>query len=71
MSRIVCIKVPRAEVISACGARHIEISMVESLVSGGSRVVFNNALDASVIAEAYKREVINEPVRRTLQRFRG
>lgn len=65
MSRAININAPQAHVIAACAKRKVGISAIETLRSGGTRVVMNNAIDAAVIAKFYGRKVIGGMVQRT------
>ena len=44
------------------------ITQIETLVSGGTRVVLQNADDAAVIGRAYRKEIIDGAVTRTPSR---
>jgi len=70
MTRIICIDAERAEVIAKCSAHDIPISMIETLQSGGTRVVLHNAPDAALLGAAYGDKVMTGPVTRTAVRFR-
>jgi hypothetical protein len=70
MSRIICIDAERAEVVAKCGAHDISISMIETLQSGGTRVVLHNAPDAVLLGVVYGDKMMTGPVTRTVVRFR-
>jgi len=70
MTRIICIDAGRAEIIAKCSAHNIPISMIETLQSGGTRVVLHNAPDAALLGVAYGDKVMTGPVTRTAVRFR-
>ena len=70
MSRIICIDATRTEVLAACADRDIPVSMIETLQSGGTRVVLHNSQDAALLGTAYGAKVLTEPVTRTSVRFR-
>ncbi|TKD51803.1 hypothetical protein [Sphingomonas baiyangensis] len=64
MSRAININAPQAHVLAACAKRKVPISTIETLVSGGTRVVMNNAADTATMIAAYGSKVISTPVRR-------
>jgi len=70
MTRIICIDAGRAEIIAKCSAHDIPISMIETLQSGGTRVVLHNAPDAALLGMAYGDKVMTGPVTRMAVRFR-
>ena len=51
MSRVLNIDAPQAHVIATCSKKHAEISAIETLRSGGTRVVLTNAIDTATILE--------------------
>ena len=69
MSRALNINSTEAEVTAACQAAGIPISTIERLVSGGTRVVLNNAVDAAQIAKTFKSKVMSGPVTRLQTRL--
>ena len=69
MSRALNINSTEAEVTAACQAAGIPISTIERLVSGGTRVVFNNSVDAASIAKTYKSKLLTGPVTRLQTRL--
>lgn len=69
MSRAINIDATQDHVIAACAKRKVQISAIESLPSGGTRVVMNNASDTAIIAKAYGRKVISGQVARTPTRM--
>jgi hypothetical protein len=70
MSRIICIDAGRVEIVAECGRHDIPISMIETLQSGGTRIVLHNAADAQRLGAAYGDKVMTGPVTRTVVRFR-
>jgi len=58
MTRSVHLDVPRATVIGMCAAQNVPIAMIESLESGGTRVILHNSHDAGLIASAYSHLVL-------------
>jgi hypothetical protein len=69
MSRALNIDAPADHVAATCARRKVAISAIESLPSGGTRVVMNNADDTAIVAKAYGRKVIASPVQRTPTRL--
>ena len=69
MSRAINIKATKDHVIATCARRKVPISAIEALVSGGTRVVMNNASDTALIAKAYGSKVITGVVTRTPTRM--
>ena len=56
-------------VIATCAKRNVAISAIESLHSGGTRVVMNNVADTETIAKVYGSKVIQGVVTRTPTRL--
>jgi hypothetical protein len=69
MSRAINIKATQDHVIATCARRKVQISAIEALVSGGTRVVLNNVFDTAIIAKAYRSKVIVGAVSRTPTRM--
>jgi len=69
MSRALNIDATETDITAACKAAGIPISMIEGLRSGGTRVVFNNGVDAASMAKAYKTKLLTGPVTRTTTRL--
>lgn len=69
MSRAINIKATKDHVVATCARRKVPISAIEALVSGGTRVVMNNAVDTALIAKAYGSKVITGNVTRTPTRM--
>lgn len=69
MSRALNIDSSEADVTAACHAGGIPISTIERLVSGGTRVVLNNAVDAASIAKTFKAQLLKGPVTRLQTRL--
>lgn len=65
MSRAVIIDAPHAHVIAACLKHEADISVIETLPGGETRVVLRNADAAAIITRAYGKCVITEAVKRT------
>lgn len=64
MSRALNINATEAHVLATCSKNHAAISTIETLQSGGTRVVLNNAIDTATIRKAYGSKVIDGTVRR-------
>ena len=69
MSRALNINTSEADVTAACQAAGIPISTIERLVSGGTRVVLNNSVDAAAIAKTFKTKLLSGPVTRLQTRL--
>ena len=69
MSRALNINTSEADVTAACLAAGIPISTIERLVSGGTRVVLNNSVDAAAIAKTFKTKLLSGPVTRLQTRL--
>lgn len=69
MSRAININATRDHVVAACARRNVPISAIETLHSGGTRVVLNNANDTAIMIKAYGSKVIHGPVTRTPTRM--
>ena len=69
MSRALNINTTEADVTAACQSADIAISTIERLLSGGTRVVFNNAVDTAKMAKAYKSKLLTGPVTRAQTRL--
>lgn len=64
MSRALNINATEAHVVATCSKKHAQISAIETLQSGGTRVVLNNAVDTAIIRKAYGSKVLTGTVRR-------
>ena len=69
MSRAINVNATQEHVIATCAKRKIAISAIETLSSGGTRVVMNNADDTASIAKVYGSKVIAGAVTRTPTRL--
>ena len=65
MSRALNLNASEAEVLAACVRANAPITQIETLVSGGTRVVMKNADDAATLGKLYKGKIITDPVTRT------
>ncbi|MET0239451.1 MAG: hypothetical protein ABW184_06085, partial [Sphingobium sp.] len=66
----ICIAAERIDVVEECRRQGVPISMIETLQSGGTRVVMHNARDAALLATHFGNKVLTGPVTRTTERFR-
>lgn len=64
MSRALNIDATEDHVAATCAKKHAAISAIETLPSGGTRVVLLNTIDAATIRKAYGAKVIEGTVRR-------
>ena len=69
MSRALNINAAEGDIVATCKKFEIEISMIERLHSGGTRVVLNNAADTALIAKAYGARLLTGPVTRMQTRL--
>ncbi len=69
MSRAINVNALEAHVVDMCAKRNTPITAIETLRSGGTRVVFKNGADAAIIAKAYGSKVLTGPVERTPSRL--
>jgi hypothetical protein len=70
VTRVVCIAATRAEIMAECVEQGLSVSAIETLQSGGTRVVLVSSLDAEALSACYDGRLLTEPVRRTAVRFR-
>lgn len=66
MSRALNVNAEQAHVVATCAKHKATISAIETLLSGGTRVVLMNADDAANIRKAYGSKVMTGPVKRTM-----
>ena len=64
MSRALNIRETQEHIVAACDSRSIRITSIETLISGGTRVVLSNSVDSARIASLYGNKVIAGAVRR-------
>ena len=64
MSRALNIDAAESHVLATCESKNTPISAIETLQSGGTRVVLLNHIDAATIRKAYGNKVIIGKVRR-------
>lgn len=65
MTSAVNIDAGRNEVALMCTKLDVRIAEIETLASGGTRVVFTSPQDAQTIKEAYETLLIAEPAEQT------
>ncbi|MDO6413740.1 hypothetical protein Q4F19_05035 [Sphingomonas sp. BIUV-7] len=68
MSRALNLDAPQEHVLETCIKHKAAITQIETLVSGGTRVVLKTADAAAIIARAYKKQIIGGPITRTPSR---
>jgi hypothetical protein len=66
MSRALNVDAEHAHVVAMCAKHNAPVSAIETLLSGGTRVVLMNAHDTAVIAKAYGKKVMTGPIKRTM-----
>ena len=69
MSRALNIDAQQQHVVDTCAKHKATISTIETLVSGGTRVVLLNGDAAAVIGKAYGKKVMTGVVTRTATRL--
>ena len=69
MSRALNINAAEGDIVVTCEKFGIQISMIERLRSGGTRIVLNNATDTASIAKAYGPRLLTGPVTRMQTRL--
>ncbi len=69
MSRALNLNASEAEVLAACVRANAPITQIETLVSGGTRVVLKNGDDAAAIGKLYKGRIILDRVTRAPSRL--
>jgi hypothetical protein len=69
MSRALNLNASEAEVLASCARANAPITQIETLASGGTRVVFKNGDDAAAVGKLYKGKIITHPVTRAPSRL--
>jgi hypothetical protein len=69
MSRALNLDASQDDVLATCARKNAAITQIETLASGGTRVVLRSADDAATIGRMYKGKVITGPVQRTPSRL--
>ncbi len=70
MTRVLCIDATQADVKAECADQGISLSAIETLESGGTRVVLLSSRDADALSLSYQGLMLTDAVRRTNVRFR-
>lgn len=65
ISRALNINAAASTITAMCAKHDIEISAIEPLLSGGTRVVLMNVDDAAAIQHAFRTKLVKGPVTRT------
>ncbi len=65
MSRAINVNATEAEVIKSCARYGATVSAIETLASGGTRVVLMNIIAAETMRAAFGRKLLTGTVRRT------
>lgn len=69
MSRAINLDATEAHVTSTCAKHKAEISAIETLRSGGTRVVLKTGDEAEIVRRAYGKKVLTGPVQRQPSRL--
>ena len=69
MSRALNLNASEAEVLASCTRANAAITQIETLPSGGTRVVFKNGDDAAAVGKLYKSKIITDRVTRAPSRL--
>lgn len=64
MSRTLHIKAKEADILKTCARQGREITAIETLTSGGTRVVLKSGADAEALAKTYSSRLLRGPVQR-------
>ena len=70
MSRALNLNAPQEHVLATCLKQKVSITQIETLVSGGTRIVLKTGDEAATIGRIYKDKVIGGAIRRTPSRTR-
>lgn len=65
MSRAINVNAPQADVVKLCDKHNAPISAIETLASGGTRVVFNNIDATETMTRIFGKKVLTGTVTRT------
>lgn len=65
MSRALNINATQDHIQASCTKRSLQITAIETLVSGGTRVVMSNSVASTALAKLYGSKVITGAVTRT------
>lgn len=64
MSRAINVNAPEGTVSSLCQKNGVSISAIETLASGGTRVVFMNSADTETMKQVFGRKILDGAVTR-------
>ena len=65
MSRAINVNAVEADVLKLCNKHGAAVSAIETLASGGTRVVFNNADATATMTRVFGRKILTGTVTRT------
>lgn len=65
MSRVLNLDIAMASVAATCLEKKYRVSAIETLLSGGTRVVCASSVDAAGLRKQFRAKIIEGPVRRT------
>ena len=71
MSRAININAPSSEIMATAAKLGVAISAIETLDSGGTRVILMNEEGAASVAKAYGKRIIEGDVTRTPWKQQG
>ena len=71
MSRALNLDAPQEHVLATCAKQKVAITQIETLVSGGTRIVTQTADASAVLAKIYKDKIITGAISRTPSRTRN
>lgn len=65
MSRVLSIQATEAELVAMCAKLGIGVSVIEPLMSGGTRIVLDNAEGTASLRRAMAKLIIDTPTKRS------
>jgi hypothetical protein len=71
MSRALNLNAPQEHVLATCVKQKVAITQIETLVSGGTRIVLQTGDAAATIGRIYKDKLITGAISRTPSRTRN
>lgn len=69
MSRALNLDASQEDVLASCARAKAPITQIETLISGGTRVVLKNGDDAATIGRLFKGKIITDRVTRAPSRL--
>ena len=69
MSRVLHVAIDEGEVVARCLSAKVEISVIERLPAGGTRLVCMSVVGAEKMRKKLKRDLIAGPITRSLYRL--